>query len=189
MDPYRVTNQQIEEAAERRQELADFALGTTSELASWSPAGDVQDASSFVFGKDVITGEKFGIGNRIATGLGAAPIPLVTGKRLRQLRRFVMNLAPQTHHVLSNKHRSRWTPLFREITDDYDLSLDGSWNKIEIPHRGRHPNEYHEWVHERIQAIDRIAQGDRDTFLRLFDEEVVQVVQDTPEMLRREYWR
>ncbi|ENT1988961.1 AHH domain-containing protein [Campylobacter coli] len=29
------------------------------------------------------------------------------------------------------------------------MELDGDWNKVKMPHRGRHPNEYHEYILEK----------------------------------------
>ena len=75
----------------------------------------------------------------------------------------------QIHHIATNKHQY-YTPLFKKITDQYGLDLDGEWNKIRVPHEGRHPNAYHEYVLERMRLINTIAQGNTAEFLLLFEE-------------------
>ena len=47
--------------------------------------------------------------------------------------------------------------------------LDDAWNKDLLPHQGRHPNAYHEYVLDSMKQFDNIAQGDKDIFLKLFD--------------------
>ncbi|HHS6528660.1 TPA: AHH domain-containing protein, partial [Campylobacter jejuni] len=54
----------------------------------------------------------------------------------------------------------KYTPKFQEILNSYDLKLNGDWNKVKMPHRGRHPNEYHEYILEKMSKIDKIARGD-----------------------------
>ncbi|ECK2671482.1 hypothetical protein FQW86_09720, partial [Campylobacter jejuni] len=36
-------------------------------------------------------------------------------------------------------------------------------------HRGRHPNEYHEYILEKMKKIDKIARGDKNKFLKEFE--------------------
>ena len=51
----------------------------------------------------------------------------------------------QVYHYATNKNK-RFTPIFKQIASKYGLSLNGDWNKELLPHLGRHPNEYHEFV-------------------------------------------
>jgi RHS repeat-associated protein len=108
---------------------------------------------------------------------------------VRAGRESLENLPVQTHHLLTNKSISKWTPIFEEIVDKYKLDLDDAWNKVEIPHRGRHPKEYHEWVSRQLREIDKIAQGVREDFLELFEERITKPVSEQPEMLTKEWWQ
>lgn len=94
----------------------------------------------------------------------------------------------QVHHYATDKS-SVYTDLFQAIVSRYGLDLDGDWNKEVLPHQGRHPNEYHEFVLEKMREIDKVADGDCQTFLRLFKQKVKKVVRDNPGMLYSEYWR
>jgi hypothetical protein len=93
----------------------------------------------------------------------------------------------QRHHYASNKS-SKWTARFERITKKYNLDLDGDWNTNVLPHQGRHPDEYHNWVLEQVNQIDQIAQGNRSKFLELFELRVKQPVQNNPGMLYKDFW-
>lgn len=56
-----------------------------------------------------------------------------------------------------------------------------------MPHQGRHPNAYHDWILEELQNIDEIANGNRDVFLQMF-EDVKNIVKENPDMLRKAFW-
>lgn len=56
-----------------------------------------------------------------------------------------------------------------------------------LPHQGRHPNEYHEFILESMKQFDEIANGNKEIFLQLF-EKLKQVIRDNPEMMYKEYW-
>ena len=75
-----------------------------------------------------------------------------------------------------------------EIVNKYGLSLDDVWNKDLLPHQGRHPNTYHEYVLDSIKQFDNVAQGNKDVFLRLFDN-LKNNVKLNPDMLYRGYWK
>ncbi|MCH5262821.1 MAG: AHH domain-containing protein, partial [Lachnospiraceae bacterium] len=92
----------------------------------------------------------------------------------------------QEHHFASNKNQT-YTPQFEEITNKYDLDLDDDWNKKMLPHQGRHPNEYHEYILDSMKQFDEIAQGDQDKFLKLF-ENLKDEISDNPDMLYKNYW-
>lgn len=93
----------------------------------------------------------------------------------------------QTHHYATNKN-STYTPQFLEIANKYNLDLDDYWNKDLLPHLGRHPNEYHEFVLESMKQYDNIAKGNREIFLKLFDNLKARI-KEHPEMLYKDYWR
>ena len=94
----------------------------------------------------------------------------------------------QEHHYATNKSKT-YTEDLEKITKKYDLDLDDAWNKEYLPHQGRHPNKYHDFIKKKLDDIDGIAQGDRDLFLELFEEEVKKKVRENPDMLYSNYWK
>ena len=97
-----------------------------------------------------------------------------------------INKPIQVHHVASNKN-AQFTSRFEEITSKYGLDLNDSWNKVCMEHQGRHPIEYHSFILSKLQEYDRLANGDRDKFLELFDS-LRNEVADNSAMLTKEYW-
>ena len=93
----------------------------------------------------------------------------------------------QEHHYATNKSKT-YTPQLEEITNKYGLGLDDAWNKDLLPHQGRHPNAYHEYILDSMNQFDDIAQGDKDMFLKLFDN-LKNNVKSHPDMLYKEYWK
>ena len=93
----------------------------------------------------------------------------------------------QKHHYATNKSK-KYTPQMENITKKYGLDLDDEWNKELLPHQGRHPNAYHDYVLDKLSTYDRLAKGDREKFLKLY-EGLKQEVRDNPDMLYKEYWR
>ena len=93
----------------------------------------------------------------------------------------------QLHHFATNKNKT-YTPQFEEIANKYGLDLDDAWNKKYMPHQGRHPNEYHEYVLESMKQFDNIAQGDKNVFLKLYEKMKINIT-DNPDMLYKDYWR
>ncbi|EAI4517192.1 AHH domain-containing protein [Campylobacter jejuni] len=93
----------------------------------------------------------------------------------------------QTHHIATDKNK-RFTKEFQKITKKYSLELDGDWNKVKMPHRGRHPNEYHEYILEKMSKIDKIARGDKDKFLKEF-EKLKEEVKNNPAILHKDYYK
>ena len=65
--------------------------------------------------------------------------------------------------------------------------MDSEWNKDLLPHQGRHPNVYHDCVLDSMKQFDEIAQGNRDVFLKLY-ENMKRNVQANPDMLYKNYW-
>ncbi len=93
----------------------------------------------------------------------------------------------QKHHYATNKSKT-YTQQFEKIVKKYGLDLDGDWNKDVLPHQGRHPNAYHEFILEQFNIIDELANGDTAKFLELFESNVKKVIREHPEMLYKEYW-
>ena len=92
----------------------------------------------------------------------------------------------QMHHYATNKSKT-YTHQMEKIAKKYGLDLDGAWNKDLLPHQGRHPNEYHEYVLNSMKQFDEIAQGDREIFLQLF-EKMKEYIKANPDMLYKAYW-
>ena len=46
---------------------------------------------------------------------------------------------------------------------------------------------YHDWMLEELQTIDKVADGNRDVFLQMF-EDVKTTVKDNSDMLRKTFW-
>lgn len=158
----------------------------------WKPEWAVD---GFLFGIDTATlgqGTLFkqglkGIWN-VVTGLGKrAKSAWDVWKREQQLLGFASK-PKQIHHFLTNKHKTKYAKEFEKILDKYGLNLNGDWNKKLLPHQGRHPNEYHDYMLEQVRRIDEIARGDKNKFLELF-EELKEEVSSTPEMLYKDFWR
>ncbi|EAJ1270511.1 hypothetical protein A0Y74_07745 [Campylobacter lari] len=93
----------------------------------------------------------------------------------------------QTHHIATDKNK-RFTKEFQKITKKYGLELDGDWNKVKMPHRGRHPNEYHEYILEKMSKIDKIARGDKNKFLKEF-EKLKEEIKNNPALLNKKYYK
>ena len=93
----------------------------------------------------------------------------------------------QEHHFITNKSQ-KYTPEFEKIINKYGLKLDNSWNKQLMPHQGRHPYAYHDYMLEKLNKIDEIAQGNKEIFLDLF-EEVKTEISKNPNMLYKSFWK
>ena len=57
-----------------------------------------------------------------------------------------------------------------------------------MPHRGRHPNAYHDWVLDQMKAIDGVPNMNKLEFIKQFDLRIKQPVLNRPLMLRKKYW-
>ena len=93
----------------------------------------------------------------------------------------------QMHHFATNKNK-RYTPQMKAITDKYGLDLNGDWNKELMPHLGRHPNYYHEYVLEQMTQISIIAGKNQNLFLDLYEQNVKMPIRNNPNMLYKNYW-
>ncbi|MEQ1607092.1 MAG: RHS repeat-associated core domain-containing protein [Pyrinomonadaceae bacterium] len=98
-----------------------------------------------------------------------------------------VDLPSQNHHFATIRNQ-RFTPEMAEIANDFGLSLKGSWNTQTLPHLGRHPNAYHEFVLTGMQNARNGANGSQAEFIRLFDLYVRQPVIQNPQLLRRAGW-
>jgi filamentous hemagglutinin len=73
--------------------------------------------------------------------------------------------AVQVHHICTDKcdigpnGNPAWTPEFRRFFDNAGLDIDSEINKIAVPgHRGRHPQEYHQYVYAEItQSVQNLS--------------------------------
>ena len=92
----------------------------------------------------------------------------------------------QMHHFATNKSK-KYTSQFESIAKKYGLDLDDDWNKELMPHQGRHPYAYHDYVLDNMQKCDRIANGDKTKFLKLYAQ-MKQKIINNPEMLYKDYW-
>jgi hypothetical protein len=96
-------------------------------------------------------------------------------------------LPSQLHHFATNKSKT-YTPKMKAIADHYGLDLDEVWNKELLPHLGRHPNEYHEFILRGMQQAAREAGDDKAKFLELFEMYVKEPVRRNPDLLRKSGW-
>lgn len=97
-------------------------------------------------------------------------------------------LPTQIHHFSTNKNKV-FTPQMEKIASEFGLKLDGAWNKQAMPHLGRHPNAYHEFVLKGMQNAKAGAGGDQAKFLELFNQNVKQPIINNPELLRKSGWK
>lgn len=66
--------------------------------------------------------------------------------------------------------------------------MDGDWNKELMSHQGRHPYAYHDYVLDNMQKFDRIANGDKTKFLKLYDQMKQKIINNL-DMLYKDYWK
>ena len=100
----------------------------------------------------------------------------------------------QNHHFATNKHKL-YSPALKKILSKLGLDLDGSWNTEILPHQGRHPNDYHEWVLREVKNIllESEVKGLEGIqkqlfFIKNFRSNVILPVRNNPEMLYKKYW-
>ncbi len=97
----------------------------------------------------------------------------------------------ERHHSATNKNKI-FTPQLEAIAEKYGLDLDDIWNIQIMPHKGRHPNKYHEWVLKQMQDIDDIlgncGANCGEAFKEIFIEKVVNPVMRNSDMLRKKFW-
>ena len=152
-------------------------------------AGGISNGMMAVFqGNNFWTGEAVAAG-RNPFALRNVPVKSslqnvdVEGREVIQINRKPL----QNHHFATDKNKV-FTPQMEEILNKYDLDLNGSWNIERLPHIGRHPNAYHQWVLRQMNAIDAMPNMNQSKFLYEFNIRVIQPVKSNPEMLYKSYW-
>ena len=93
----------------------------------------------------------------------------------------------QVQHFATNKSK-KYTKQFEDITKKYNLELDDAWNKELMPHQGRHPYAYHEYVLREMTKYDNIARGNKEKFIKLYEQLKNKVI-NNPDMLTKDYWK
>ena len=99
-------------------------------------------------------------------------------------KKCLSKLPQQIHHFATNKSK-KYTKHFKRIANKFKLDLNGSWNKEALPHRGRHPYKYHDWVLKRMRIASKKAGKDQEKFLNLFEKDIKAEVRKNPELLRK----
>lgn len=167
-------------------ELVGVPLG--SFMGGLGALGDEDPNTSFWDG--AWHGAKLSFVTSAVSGIGVAAqyssenkVDFFTGKPLN-----IKNIPNQTHHFATNKN-SIFTSKMEEIAKKYGLSLDEDWNKALMPHRGRHPNNYHKWVIEQMRAIDKMPGMNQQNFIKQFNKRVRKPVLKNPLMLRKKFWK
>ncbi len=97
-------------------------------------------------------------------------------------------LPTQIHHFATNKNKV-WTPMMEKIAGRFGLGLDDAWNKMALPHLGRHPNEYHKFVYDGMVRAAAGAGGNQAKFIQLFQSYVKNPVIKNPQLLRKAGWQ
>ena len=99
----------------------------------------------------------------------------------------VKELSDQIHHFATNKNKL-YTPQMEGIAKQFGLDLNGAWNKTAMPHLGRHPNVYHDFVLKEMKNAENLAGGSQAEFLNIFNQKVKQPVIQNPGLLRKLGW-
>ncbi len=94
----------------------------------------------------------------------------------------------QLHHFATNKSKV-YTPAMTNIAKKLGLDLDENWNKEFLPHLGRHPNEYHQFVLRGMERAANEANGDKSKFIELFEKYVKEPIRNNPDLLRKSGWK
>lgn len=76
-----------------------------------------------------------------------------------------------------------------KIAGKYGLDLDDKWNIDSMPHQGRHPNLYHDFVESGMERAAREAGDDKDKFLILYGKYVKDPVKNNPDMFTKNFWK
>jgi RHS repeat-associated protein len=93
----------------------------------------------------------------------------------------------QVHHFLSNVNKI-YSPQYEVILKKYGLNVNDNWNKAILPQSGKHPIQYHDFVLDELRKIDAIANGNKEHFLKLFEERIVQPIRQNPDRLYKTGW-
>ena len=77
----------------------------------------------------------------------------------------------------------------QKIANKYELDLEGNWNTASLPHIGRHPNDYHEWVLDKMNTISNMPNMNQQNFVIQYNRMVINPVLQNPSMLNKIYWK
>jgi RHS repeat-associated protein len=82
------------------------------------------------------------------------------------------------HHILTNKHLTKWTPKFEAFLKNAGLTFESTVNKVYVKgHYGPHPPEYHEHVYNLlVNATKGLKANTKE-----YKEAVVKVLADVAE--------
>ena len=130
-----------------------------------------------------VTGTISGIGGA-AIDAKQRHVNFLTGKTLTTETNVKPN---QNHHFATNKNK-QFTPEMQRIAEEYGLNLNDDWNTMSLPHQGRHPNAYHQWVLENMYDIRNTPNMNPELFKIQFNQRVIQPVRQNPNMLYKNYW-
>jgi len=151
--------------------------------------GTTNAMSAYFHGKNVWTGEmvaegrnQFSFNNTPRHSISGFNTGSPSAPNNKNIRRPL-----QTHHFATDKNKT-FTPQIKEISEKYKLNLNDDWNKAKLPHIGRHPNEYHQWVLRQMMEIDRIPNMTPSEFIFQFNNRIIKPVIDNPEMIYKSYW-
>ena len=125
---------------------------------------------------------------KTAVDMGAKGAKSAEGKSISEIAKGGKSITKpnQVHHYATNKNKV-YTPQFEEVAKKYGLNLDDTWNKDLLPHQGRHPNAYHNYVLDSMKQFDEVAQGNKEVFMKLY-ENMKKCIQSNPDMLYKNYW-
>ncbi|CAN5758178.1 hypothetical protein BH11BAC7_BH11BAC7_33060 [soil metagenome] len=119
--------------------------------------------------------------------VGARYFPTMTSG-VRGILTVADELPLQMHHYATNKNLM-WTPKMADIAKDFGLGLNEPWNMESLPHLGRHPNAYHQFVLDGMQRAAAEAGGSQSAFIKRFDIYVKQPIRANPGLLRKAGWQ
>jgi hypothetical protein len=102
------------------------------------------------------------------------------------ITRYANQAPPGADDVLLERQEN--VDALQGIAAQYQLGINAPWNKISIPHRGPHPNAYHNWLRDQAIEIDQVAGGDHVVFLSLWELLVRDVIESDPTIVRHAYW-
>jgi len=125
------------------------------------------------------------VGGEAAEGVGeGVGEDVVEGTAKQSVSQAAKNAVISTHHMVPFGN-NRWTPIYKNIVDKYELDLDGAWNKIDAYQNGRHTDSYHLWVLDQLIYADELAEGNTQKFLEYFDQLVRKQFEKDPNWVFR----
>ena len=174
-------------AVETAWDLFSLGTGVTSFIANVKE-GNIGGA--FLDGVGIVVDAAAVILPGIPGGVGAVTKGFRVGEKITDTNKIVKSLDDlplQKHHFVTDKH-SFFSPKMSKIVDKYGLKLNESWNIEKLPHQGRHPNKYHEFVEKGLKQADAESGGSKEKFLELFNKYVKEPIRNNPDLLRKKGW-